>query len=328
MWDDSVRLLDRHELDRHAGALGHETGQPCGKPPCAQCATSGDTQAALGPLPKFGQSVKGGDQPGQQTRAGLGEHKPRVEAPDQLAARVQLQPPHTVTHGTLRQTQLLGSTREAEVACHRFEGNQLSERGQAAHATIVVPQGMADIHAAFATIICPSTALPFRLGDMHHPQPPSPLRHLKLEVNEREVEVTLESFATLAELLRDHLLLRGTKVACNQAACGACTVLVDGAPVFACHTLAAQCQGSRVQTVEGLVAGAGLHALQQAFIDRDALQCGYCTPGMLMALKGALDAGVPPNRAALAQAISGNTCRCGAYEHILEAALDVAQFCR
>lgn len=147
---------------------------------------------------------------------------------------------------------------------------------------------------------------------------------MTLHVNAQAVEVILPTIATLAELLRDHLQLRGTKIACNQAACGACTVLVDGAPVFACHTLAAQCQGTQVQTVEGLAAGANLHPLQQAFIDQDALQCGYCTPGMLMALKGALDAGVPARREVLARAISGNICRCGAYDNILRAALDVA----
>lgn len=154
-------------------------------------------------------------------------------------------------------------------------------------------------------------------------QPPT-LRRLALHVNAVAVHAELPASTTLAEFLRDHLQLRGTKVACNQAACGACTALVDGAPVFTCHTLAAQCHGTQVQTVEGLAAGGELHPLQQAFIDHDALQCGFCTPGMLMALKGALDAGAPPERPALAQAISGNTCRCGAYHHILEAALDVA----
>jgi len=150
------------------------------------------------------------------------------------------------------------------------------------------------------------------------------MRRVRLHVNAQARDVTLPGHATLAELLRDPLQLRGTKVACNQAACGACTVLVDGAPVFACHTLAAQCEGAQVQTIEGLGTEARLHPLQQAFIDHDAVQCGFCTPGMLMTLKGALDAGVPADREALAQAIAGNTCRCGAYEPILEAALDVA----
>ena len=149
-------------------------------------------------------------------------------------------------------------------------------------------------------------------------------RRLTLWVNAQAVDIVVPAITSLAQLLRDDLQLLGTKIACNQAACGACTVLVDGAPVFACHTLAVQCQDTQEQTVEGLATSAGLHPLQQAFIDHDALQCGFCTPGMLMALKGALDAGVPPERGALAQAISGNTCRCGAYDHILQAALDVA----
>jgi aerobic-type carbon monoxide dehydrogenase small subunit (CoxS/CutS family) len=183
---------------------------------------------------------------------------------------------------------------------------------------------MTRVHVDAAFIICAGGVAAPTIGSMNAEDPRRLRRHLRLSVNAVVVDLPVPSNATLAELLRDHLQLRGTKVACNQAACGACTVLVNGAPVFACHTLAAQCHGAQVQTVEGLATNAGLHPLQQAFIDHDALQCGFCTPGMLMALKGALDAGVPPERAALAQAISGNVCRCGAYDHILEAALDVA----
>jgi xanthine dehydrogenase YagT iron-sulfur-binding subunit len=183
-------------------------------------------------------------------------------------------------------------------------------------------------HADGPFVICTDVGSPLTLGAMppiHSlPHPPPPLRHVRLHINTQAVQVDLPGATTLVELLRDHLQLRGTKLACDQAACGACTVLVDGAPVFACHTLAAQCEGSVVQTVEGLADGSSLHPLQQAFIDHDALQCGFCTPGMLMTLKGALDAGVAPDRDALARAIAGNICRCGAYEHILEAALDVA----
>ena len=149
-------------------------------------------------------------------------------------------------------------------------------------------------------------------------------RRLTLRVNEQSIDTEVLFPTTLAELLRDTLGLRGTKVACNQAACGACTVIVDGAPVFACHTLALQCEGASVQTIEGLADGERLHPLQQAFIDHDALQCGYCTPGMLMALKAALDRGLSAERSAVMHAISGNICRCGAYQHIMGAALDVA----
>lgn len=148
-------------------------------------------------------------------------------------------------------------------------------------------------------------------------------RMLTLRVNGRTSEHTIPSHITLAEFLRDRLGLMGTKVACDQAACGACTVLLDGYAIFACHTLAAQLDGAEVQTIEGLGDGSALHPLQTAFIDHDALQCGFCTPGMIMALKGAIDAGVAPDRSSLARSISGNICRCGAYEHILDAALSV-----
>jgi xanthine dehydrogenase YagT iron-sulfur-binding subunit len=148
-------------------------------------------------------------------------------------------------------------------------------------------------------------------------------RTLTLSVNGCTSEHTIPANMTLAELVRDRLGLVGTKVACDQAACGACTVLLDGHAIFACHTLAAQLDGAEVETIEALGDESALHPLQTAFIAHDALQCGFCTPGMIMALKGAIDAGVAPDRSALARSISGNICRCGAYEHILNAALDV-----
>jgi xanthine dehydrogenase YagT iron-sulfur-binding subunit len=151
---------------------------------------------------------------------------------------------------------------------------------------------------------------------------PSERCRVALTLNGRAVEVTLPASTTLAGLLRDHLGLTGTKVACNQAACGACTVRVNGDPVFACHTLALHAHGAEVQTIEGVAQGCALTPLQQALIQHDALQCGFCTPGMVMALQAALDAGVT-GRDALAQAISGNLCRCGAYENILDAAVNV-----
>jgi xanthine dehydrogenase YagT iron-sulfur-binding subunit len=153
-------------------------------------------------------------------------------------------------------------------------------------------------------------------------------RAVRFTLNGQPIDLAVPAHATLAMLLRDRLELTGTKIACDQAACGACTVLVDGQAVFACHTLAAQVQGADVVTIEGLGRDGALDPLQQAFIDHDAMQCGFCTPGMIVALRGALaaadDAGVAPDRAAIARAISGNVCRCGAYEHILDAAVDVA----
>lgn len=144
---------------------------------------------------------------------------------------------------------------------------------------------------------------------------------LRLLVNGSALEFSVPAATTLAECIRDHLDLTGTKIACDQAACGACTVILDGRAVFACHTLAAQADGATLETIEGLASGDQLHPLQIAFIEHDALQCGFCTPGMIMALKAAADKGVPADRKALASAISGNICRCGAYEHILDAAL-------
>jgi xanthine dehydrogenase YagT iron-sulfur-binding subunit len=118
--------------------------------------------------------------------------------------------------------------------------------------------------------------------------------------------------------------LRGTKVACDEAACGACTVLIDGRAAFACHTLVAQLGGSSIETIEGLAHEGRLHPLQEAFVIQDATQCGFCTPGMIMTLKAALDGGAR-TRDQLMQAISGNICRCGAYLHILAAAESLLQ---
>jgi aerobic-type carbon monoxide dehydrogenase small subunit (CoxS/CutS family) len=140
-----------------------------------------------------------------------------------------------------------------------------------------------------------------------------------LVVNGKSVVLDKNNSATLAEFLRDRLRLRGTKVACDEAACGACTVLIDGRAAFACHTLVAQLGGSSIETIEGLAHEGRLHPLQEAFVIQDATQCGFCTPGMIMTLKAALDGGAR-TRDQLMQAISGNICRCGAYLHILAAA--------
>jgi xanthine dehydrogenase YagT iron-sulfur-binding subunit len=142
-------------------------------------------------------------------------------------------------------------------------------------------------------------------------------------VNRHVHDVDVADDATLATVLRDTLGLTGTKVACNQAACGACTVLLDGRAVFSCHLLAAQVGNRAVETVENLAHGEALHPLQTAFVEHDALQCGFCTSGMLMAIIGARNAHGEMNREQLIRAISGNLCRCGAYAHIIDAALSV-----
>ena len=161
------------------------------------------------------------------------------------------------------------------------------------------------------------------IPDFSPERTPSDARVIKLTVNGRPVEKTVPVHMSLAQFFRDRLNLMGTKIACDQAACGACTVLLDAQAVFACQTLAAQADGADILTIEGLSKDNALDPLQQAFIEHDALQCGFCTPGMIMALKAAIDSGAAANRVAIARAISGNICRCGAYEQILDAATDV-----
>ena len=130
---------------------------------------------------------------------------------------------------------------------------------------------------------------------------------------------------TLLALLRDELGLTGTKLGCGQGNCGACSVLVDGELVYSCLTLAAACDGRRVETVEGLARGDRLHPIQEAFIAEDALQCGFCTPGQIMAVKALLDRNPRPTREEVITALSGNLCRCGAYTRIVAAALRAAE---
>jgi carbon-monoxide dehydrogenase small subunit len=129
----------------------------------------------------------------------------------------------------------------------------------------------------------------------------------------------------LADALRDEWGLTGTHLGCEHGACGACTVLVDGEPTRACLMFAVQADGCRVETVEGLADGDGrLHPLQEAFRTRHALQCGFCTPGILMTLVAYLKLHPAPSEAEVREALSGNLCRCTGYQHIVQAALDVA----
>jgi xanthine dehydrogenase YagT iron-sulfur-binding subunit len=153
-------------------------------------------------------------------------------------------------------------------------------------------------------------------------------------VNEHSYDVKLDSRTSLLDLLRDRLDFTGTKKGCNQGACGACTVLVDGERILSCLALAVQYEGRKITTVEGLAKGNVLHALQQAFIDHDGLQCGYCTPGQICSAIGmATEAkrGVPSyvsadlaadvilTREELQERMSGNLCRCGAHNGIIDA---------
>ncbi len=153
---------------------------------------------------------------------------------------------------------------------------------------------------------------------------PKHRKRITLTVNGKKVEADVDSRMTLAELLREELNLTGTKVGCNRGECGSCTVILDGMAVYSCTILAVEVTGGEVFTVEGLAEGGKLHPLQEAFVEHDALQCGYCTPGMLMSIKALLDRNPLPTDADVRHAIDGNFCRCGSYPNIIDATLDAS----
>jgi len=140
-----------------------------------------------------------------------------------------------------------------------------------------------------------------------------------LLVNGERAEALVASYKTLLEVLREDLGLTGTKHGCELGECGACAVLVDGAPLLSCLELAVQCEGRDIQTIEGLAKGTELHPLQAAFADHGGSQCGYCTPGMLMTAKALLDGNPDATREQIKEAISGNLCRCTGYQQIVDA---------
>jgi aerobic-type carbon monoxide dehydrogenase small subunit (CoxS/CutS family) len=129
----------------------------------------------------------------------------------------------------------------------------------------------------------------------------------------------IEPRRTLLDALRHDLDLTGTKKVCDMGDCGACTVMVDGRAMYACLLLAVDCDGRDVRTIEGLVEGDALDPVQEAFIEHDAFQCGYCTPGQIMSLRALLDADPEPTDAEILRAVTGNVCRCGAYRNIAQA---------
>ncbi len=142
----------------------------------------------------------------------------------------------------------------------------------------------------------------------------------KFIVNGESYEELVESNTTLLELLRDNLGLTGTKQGCSASGnCGACTVLVDGEPILSCLTLAWSVRGKNITTIEGIARGNNLHPLQQAFIDRGGVQCGFCTPGMILSAKALLDRNPEPTEQDVKEALAGNLCRCTGYVKIIEA---------
>jgi xanthine dehydrogenase YagT iron-sulfur-binding subunit len=180
-----------------------------------------------------------------------------------------------------------------------------------------------------------------RTGNLTASGAPSATR-VELEINGKRYDVAVDPRVTLLDLLREHLALTGTKKGCDRGQCGACTVLVNGRRVNACLTLAVSLQGDRVVTVEGLASSGELHPVQRAFIDRDAFQCGYCTPGQICSAVALLDEAKRGNASAatadvrsttpailtddeIRERMSGNVCRCGAYVNIVRAVSDASR---
>jgi aerobic-type carbon monoxide dehydrogenase small subunit (CoxS/CutS family) len=148
-------------------------------------------------------------------------------------------------------------------------------------------------------------------------------RLIETTVNGRRREVAIADNRTLLEVLREAPGLRGAVEGCGVGVCGSCTVLVDGRPVSSCLTLATNAEGREITTIEGLGADGELSAIQQAFLDRQAFQCGFCTPGMVMAVEGLLREFLDPDEAQIRDYLSGNLCRCGTYSAVLEAVAQV-----
>jgi len=180
--------------------------------------------------------------------------------------------------------------------------------------------GAAQVPAALATK--PQQAAP------DHYAPAAPAQQVRLNINGRDYNLSLEPRVTLLDALREHIGLPGTKKGCDRGQCGACTVLVEGRRINSCLTLGVMHEGERITTIEGLAQGEALSPLQQAFLDHDAFQCGYCTPGQICSATALLEEmradGARFTDDEIRERMSGNICRCGAYPNIVAAIRDVA----
>lgn len=148
---------------------------------------------------------------------------------------------------------------------------------------------------------------------------------ITLTVNQKEYELAVNSNMSLLDLLREELNLMGAKEGCGIGECGACTVLLNGRAVSSCVMLAVEADGMDITTIEGLETEGGLHPIQQAFVEKGAIQCGFCTPGMILSAKGLLDKNPRPSEQEIRTAISGNLCRCTGYQKIVEAVKTVSE---
>jgi xanthine dehydrogenase YagT iron-sulfur-binding subunit len=177
---------------------------------------------------------------------------------------------------------------------------------------------------AATTVIETANALAHETKDSNEVQGPEALP-VKLHINGREHSVVIEPRDTLAQTLRDNIGLTGTKVVCDRGSCSACTVWIDKTPALACMTLAIDTTGRKITTIEGLSHGDTMHPVQAAFVKHDAMQCGFCTPGMVMSCAALLERNPTPNLSDVKHAVSGNLCRCGTYPKVFAATLDLAQ---
>ncbi len=173
-------------------------------------------------------------------------------------------------------------------------------------------------------VVATSVPLAVQEAAAQEAAPVAPRTSIRLMVNGTEHRAEVEDRWTLVELLRDHLALTGTKIGCDRGECGACTVLLDGKPVYSCSQLAVWANGRTVQTVEGLARNEHLHPLQEAFIEHDGPQCGYCTSGQLMSAKALLDRNPHPTADEVRAAMTGNICRCSNYNRYVESVLAAA----
>ena len=151
------------------------------------------------------------------------------------------------------------------------------------------------------------------------------MQRIRLTVNGTLYEIDVQPWETLLEIIRDNLGLTGTKESCGIGECGACTVIMEGKTVNSCLVLAAEADGKQVTTIEGLAEGDKLHPVQQAFIDQGGLQCGFCTPGIILSTKAFLEKNPDPTPEEAAEAMGGHICRCGAYAHITRSVLKAAE---
>lgn len=148
-------------------------------------------------------------------------------------------------------------------------------------------------------------------------------RTVALTINGKAVQLNIKPWVSLLDALREYLYLTGTKKGCDHGQCGACTVLCDGKRILSCLTLAVMKEGAEVTTIEGVASGSDLHPLQKAFIEHDAFQCGYCTPGQICSAIGLLQEGKASTEAEVKELMSGNLCRCGANTNIINAIMEV-----